>query len=119
MRLVQVSLSVAVALAAMLAFLIGQAAGAPPATSSAGTAGGHDGLGMGVTPSGHWLLAQVSSADEPSANNPDPVKEPWEQRVEQSEQSNLIKVLVFLSIVVAILLFWWGWGKVYHRPRKL
>ena len=87
--------------------------------SSAGAAGGREWLGARATSLEDGLLAQSSSTDESGENNPDPVKEPWERRVEQSEQNSLTAVLVFLGIVCGILLFWWGWGKLYHRPHKL
>ncbi len=87
--------------------------------SSAAAAGGGAWLGARATPLECGLLAQLSSADESGESEPDPVKEPWEERVEQSERNSMTAVLVFLGIVCAILLCWWGWGKVYHRPRKL
>lgn len=49
----------------------------------------------------------------------DPDKQPWEEQIERHEQHNRIAIGIFLGVVFLIFLLWWGWGKLYHRPRKL
>ena len=120
MRLVRVSSRLAVLLVAVGVLLAGRAARAWPApVSPAGAAGGCDWLGVRAAALDSGVLAQSNSAGESGGNNPDPAKEPWERRLEQAEQSRLTAVLVFLGIVIVVLVLWWGWGKLYHRPRKL
>jgi hypothetical protein len=70
---------------------------------------------------GPVLLAQAPAADGPHENTPntDADKQPWEERLDRKERNQLITVGIFLGVVLLGLLLWWGWGKVYHRPRKL
>jgi len=67
------------------------------------------------------MLAQASQPAQPGDGDPDskPRTQPWEERLERVERNRLITVGVFLGAILLILLLWWGWGKIYHRPRKL
>lgn len=118
--LCRVSLRGAVLVTAVGVLVAGWATGAWSApVSPAGAAAGREWLSARGTPLECGLLVQLISADESGKNGPDPVKQPWERRAEESERNSMTGVLVFVGIVSAILLFWWGWGKLYHRPRKL
>ena len=56
--------------------------------------------------------------DEP-ASDAEKEEEEWERRLKQIEQRRRITIFVFLGIVFAGLVVWWGWGKLFHRERKL
>ncbi len=63
-------------------------------------------------------LLAVKGSGSPGSN-PDQDEGNWERRLERVENRRLITVAVFLGIVFLILLFWWSWGKIHHRARKL
>ncbi|MBN1918709.1 MAG: hypothetical protein JW889_12445 [Verrucomicrobia bacterium] len=67
------------------------------------------------------MLSQTDPKAQPGAGNqnPDPTEEPWRERLERVERNQLIAVGIFLGVVLLALLFWWGRGKLYQRPRKL
>jgi hypothetical protein len=74
-----------------------------------------------TTTTGRALLAQTELPAQPGDRNHDPngPRQPWQERLERGERNRLITVAIFLGIVMLGLLVWWGWGKIYHRPRKL
>jgi hypothetical protein len=75
----------------------------------------------GAGETGRALVAQADPSAQPGEGdrNSKGPKQAWEERLERVERNRLITVGVFLGIILFILLVWWGWGKVYHRPHKL
>ena len=63
--------------------------------------------------------AGLAAGAERSGPSADPKKKSWERNLDRVERNRLIAIVVFLSVILVVLLFWWSWGKIHHRAPKL
>jgi hypothetical protein len=97
----------------------------PARCRAAGEAAGVGDVGreLGAARGAGVVEGQSAQAVENSTNGAggthDPQKQGWEERLQRHEKHSRVAVVIFLGVVFLILVLWWGWGKLYHRPRKL
>jgi hypothetical protein len=63
--------------------------------------------------------AGLAAGAENPDSSADAKRESWERQLDRVERNRLITIVVFLGAVLLVLLFWWSWGKLHHRARKL